>query len=41
MNSMIYKKKSPLLLFLVPAFLFLIVYLLPVAGHTFCVKVSE
>ena len=27
MNSMIYKKKSPLLLFLVPAFLFLIVYL--------------
>ena len=27
MNSMIYKKKSPLFVFLVPAFLFLIVYL--------------
>ena len=27
MNSMIYKKKTPLLLFLIPAFLFLIVYL--------------
>ncbi|MGM9586593.1 MAG: carbohydrate ABC transporter permease [Candidatus Limivicinus sp.] len=27
MNSMIYKKKTPLLLFLIPAFLFLVVYL--------------
>ena len=27
MSSMIYKKKSPLILFLVPAFLFLLVYL--------------
>ena len=27
MNSMIYKKKAPLLFFLLPAFLFLIVYL--------------
>lgn len=27
MNSMIYKKKSPLLVFLVPAFVFLAVYL--------------
>ena len=27
MNSMIYKKKSPLLVFLLPAFAFLLVYL--------------
>lgn len=27
MSSMIYKKKTPLLLFLIPAFAFLIVYL--------------
>ena len=27
MSSMIYKRKSPLILFLVPAFLFLLVYL--------------
>ena len=27
MNSMIYKRKSPLLIFLIPAFLFLLVFL--------------
>ena len=27
MNSMIYKKKSPLLIFLIPAFAFLLVFL--------------